>query len=218
MIKLARPITLTSDSSKNAFKYYTYNGKKYPRMTNVLDVIAKPEFYRWYAKEGYDECQNIINKRASFGTRVHAEFEKILLGKDAWVDSDEMRATVESFIKWKKKFNVSPKSDKHLEIRLYSDTLGVAGTADFVGLYDGLAYLIDWKTSKAVYDNYLLQISGYLYIYEEQFGEELDGCGIVSFRDGHIRTKFLSRDEAYALIPIVKAAVTLYKWKFRWDK
>jgi len=194
-------------------------------MTRVLEVIAKPEFYRWYGTKGYDACKNIMNTRATFGTRVHSEIAKHLLCKQIWADSTEMRITLEDFASWSSNHKLTP---VHIEQTLYNDELGLAGTADFAGYisnvneFDGKAYvLLDWKTSKAVFKNYHLQAAGYAYMYEKQYGVELDGCGIVAFRDGKIHQKYFTRDEYMKRLPVLKAAIALYNWKFNegeWKK
>ena len=79
---------------------------------------------------------------------------------------------------------------------------------------DGKKILIDWKTSKRVYDNYFLQASAYLHAYEEMTGDFLDGARIISFRDGKISSSFIGRDRCLELFDVFKCARILYKWKY----
>ena len=150
--------------------HYYISGKQYPRMTRVLSVIAKPEFYRWYANNGYQHCQHIMNTRAAFGTRVHKEIQNYLEGKPVWVDNEEMRQSLLAFGNWSKKHQLVPLS---LEETLHCDDLRIAGTADYVGLFTStrtkpwgkkkkVRILLDWKTSKSVFKNYHLQVAGYM--------------------------------------------------------
>ena len=140
-----------------------------------------------------------------------------------------MKETMQSFYKWHIKHKLRPIS---LEATLHNDDLGLAGTADYVGHFtpsrakpwgkgNEVKILLDWKTSKAVFDNYHLQVAGYMFMYEQQHGVRLDGCGVVSFRDGAIHQKFFTRDEAMDMIPVLRGAIELYNWKFNegnWKK
>jgi len=192
---------------------YDIEGKQYPRMTRVIDIISKPEFYRWYAKNGYEKCESIKTDRAAFGTRVHQEIQNILENKDVWYDNEEMRVSLALFKDWKEEHKLEPVA---LELTLHNDLLGIAGTCDYVGKIDDRLMLLDWKTSKQVYDTHKLQVAGYTYMYEQATGKELDGCGIIAIRDGKIREKYLDRLEINALLPVLLAASIAYRWKFRY--
>ena len=224
-------MTLESNISVSESEY-TIGGRKYPRMTRVLDVIAKPEFYRWYAKNGYSYCQNYMNDRAAFGTRCHSEFEHVLKGMDVWCDNDEMEETVRAFDVYRRQHEIEPfvvEGQPALEVQLHNDELGVAGTCDFAGWCDGNRYILDWKTSKAVYDNYLLQVSGYLYMYEQKYDTVMDGAGVIAVHvygekddlRAKIKTKFISREECMKHLEVFKAAVQIYNWKYNkgaWER
>ena len=191
---------------------YKRGDKTYVRVTRVLDVIAKPEFYRWYAKVGYKEAIRIRDDRAAFGSRMHKEFQNWLEDKNVWIDDSEMQVSFDLFKKWCDEHNVKP---LELEMRLFNDELETAGTCDFIGWMDNKLVVLDWKTSKRVYDNYKLQVAVYLYMYEELSGKFMsDGAGIVCFRDGKIVEKYMSRDECIELVDVFRAARCLYRWKY----
>ena len=59
--------------------------------------------------------------------------------------------------------------------RLFSKHLGLAGTVDCVGIWDGKLSIIDWKTSKKYKkkewcENYFMQASAYAIMWEERTG------------------------------------------------
>ena len=199
---------MTIEVTKNTYKK---DGKEYVRVTRVLDIIAKPEFYRWYAKYGWDYCIGVRDDRAAFGTRVHKEIQNWLEDKNIWVDNKDMGETMDLFKEWVGIHDVVPEK---LEFRLFNDDMGVAGTCDFFGKFDGKDMIIDWKTSKKVYDNYSLQVSAYLYMFEHQYKKRLDGAGIVCFRDGKIVEKYFSRDECNELVKVFRNAREVYRWKY----
>jgi len=191
--------------------HYLIDGKKYVRVTRILDVIAKPEFYRWYGKHGYKKCKDIMNDRAAFGTRVHKEIFNHLSGEEVWTDNKEMKDTMDIFTSWAGEHNLDP---LFLEHHIKNDEYMYAGTSDFIGFCDGKKMLLDWKTSKALYDNFYLQVAAYLYAFEKETGTELDGAGILGIRNGVVLFDKISRDECMKLFDVFKAARRIYKWKY----
>jgi len=191
---------------------YHKQGKSYIRVTRVLDIIAKPEFYRWYAKHGYAHCIKVRDDRAAFGSRMHKEFQNWLSDENVWIDDQEMQVSFDMFKEWVDLHKLKP---LELEYRLFNDELLVGGTCDFIGYMDDKFVLLDWKTSKRAYDNYKLQVAIYLFMYEQMTGDKvLGGAGIVCFRDGKIIEKYLSRDECMKLVEVFRAARILYRWKY----
>lgn len=193
---------------------YTIKGKRYPRVTRILDIIAKPEFFRWYAKHGMEFCDRVRDDRAVFGTRLHKEIQNILEGREVFVDSGEMGVCIDNFRGWlggKSRF-----IPVVLEYNVFSDVLGCAGTLDCVARYEGFRFpwLFDWKSSKRVYDNYRLQVSVYLVMYESMTGRRLGGACIVCFTDKGVVEVCLSRGECYRLLEFFVAARMLYRWKY----
>lgn len=191
--------------------HYLIDGKKYVRVTRILDVIAKPEFYRWYGKHGYKKCQQIMTTRAGFGTRVHKEIYNYLSGEDIWIDNEEMKQTMEIFTEWAEEHKLDPLL---LEHHIKNEEYMYAGTSDFIGFCDGKKLLLDWKTSKAIYDNFYLQLAAYFYAYERESGVELDGAGILGIRDGKVLFDKIDREKCLELFDVFKAARRIYKWKY----
>lgn len=211
-------MTLQSKQIKSEKDSYVIGNQKYPRMTRVLDIISKPEFYRWYAKNGYDACQRVMNDRAAYGTRFHTEMEHLIKDEEVWYDNDEMKEALELANAWVKEHNLKT---IRTEETIYDKNLGLAGTADFQGLISNISVfnkddakvLLDWKTSKRVYDTYELQVAGYMYMAEKLHDTKFDGCGVVCFRDGKIHEKYWTREEALKKLPILMAATICFRWK-----
>jgi CRISPR/Cas system-associated exonuclease Cas4 (RecB family) len=193
---------------------YIINGKEYVRVTKVLDIIATPEFYRWFGKHGYDKCKSIMETRAAFGTRVHKEIQNYLEGKEVWVDNDEMRRTIALFSAWAGGHSLCP---LHLECSVKSDVFMFAGTVDYIGDFDSVKTLIDWKTSKRIYDNMYLQAAAYWFAYEEMFPDEprIEQARIIGFRDGKISSVKFNRKRAEELFEVFKCARKIYEWKYK---
>jgi hypothetical protein len=217
-------MTLESKQIKSEKDAYKIGNQKYPRMTHVLDIISKPEFYRWYSKHGYDKCQKIMNDRAAYGTRFHTEMENMITGKEVWYDNDEMKIALEMARDWVSEHKIDT---IRTEETLYDDFLQLAGTADAqvyaenIPKFDNkrVKLLLDWKTSKRVYDSYELQVAGYMYMAEKIHDTTFDGCGVVAFRDGKVHEKYWTREEALKKLPILISAIICFRWKFgyKWD-
>jgi len=189
---------------------YEIDGKEYVRVTRVLDIIAKPEFYRWYAKHGYEWCTNYRDDRAAFGTRVHKEIQNYLEDKNVWIDNKEMGEVFDVFKSWYDMHELEP---CFLEKHLVCDDVMAAGTCDYVGMFDGKASVLDWKTSKKVYDNYPIQVATYLVMYEKMTGEKADQAGVICFTKDGVVEKYFDREECYELFEVFKHARALYRWK-----
>jgi len=190
---------------------YEINGKHYVRVTRCLDIIAKPEFYRWFGKHGYEWCTSYRDDRAAFGTRVHKEIQNFLEDKNVWLDNNEMSQVFEYFKEWYGKHELIP---TFLEKHLVSDSLMAAGTCDFIGYMDGKLMVLDWKTSKKVYDNYPVQVATYLWMYEQMTGSVVDGAGIICFKKDGVVERYMSRDECLELVDVFRHARALYRWKY----
>lgn len=194
--------------------HYVIDGLKYIRVTRILDVIARPEFYRWYANKGFAFCEGVKKNRAAFGTRVHKEICNYLNGEEVAVDNEEMWVSLFMFRDWALGHHLEMSQS---ELHVKDDEFMYAGTCDFVGrcLVDGKIrnLLIDWKTSKRISDYHKLQISAYLHAYEEMYDKRLDGAGILLIRDGKTKFKYLSHFECEEEFPFFCAARKLYEWK-----
>jgi len=190
---------------------YVKDGKSYIRVTKVLDVIAKPEFYRWFAKHGYEYCTKHRDNRAAFGTRLHSEIKTFLTGDVPYLESEEMQIYFDSFKDWYGSHVVMP---DHLEFNLLNDNLMSGGTADFIGIIDGKNVVADWKTGQRIYDTHSLQVAAYVYMYEQMFDIKLDGACICLFNNHGWKQKFISRSECKHLLSVFRAARKLYRWKF----
>ena len=155
--------------SRRKFKqerdFYLIDGKRYVRVTRVLDVIAKPEFYRWYAKHGYRGAKSIMEDRAAFGTRVHKEIFNYLSGNEVWIDNEEMLESLRLFIGWAEEHSLEP---LELEVTVKDDDYMFAGTVDFVGRCGGktlvllrtfLAHKIDHNVHALTHFHHLFQYS-----------------------------------------------------------
>lgn len=142
------------------------------------------DFYQIYAGDLEEAKTAYAKKRddaAQKGTNTHAlveEWIKLCIEKNSgWVmDTVEPRfEPIDSFITWASEQNVQFIAS---EEKLYSESLFVAGTADFIFEKDGKRYIGDIKTYKKIWDRTpFYQCAGYALMFEEM------GLTTLSIRD-----------------------------------
>ena len=204
--------------------YYLVNGKKYWRVTRVKSIINQPGLNLWRARVGDKESRRIMKVRSEYGSRFHKLAELLVQDKPISGDySEEMKADIESFIKFKTNCVVETEA---VEQKLISNILGVAGTADIIMRYKSCNRFLkkkteskfdkpslvigDWKTATAIFDEYWLQIAAYAFIFEELTGVEVDGGVIAQFRDGKIHVEEKTKEELKCYFEAFKNCIELF--------
>lgn len=168
----------------------------YMSVTEVLDFIRKPGLEYWFKHHTPQECDEISSTAKQVGTQIHAVIEAFVLNKPcefSVYNIKSVASAIESFKKFSrevvKDFSVS-------EMKLKSDKYQLNGTIDCIkyskeyilGEEKELATIIDWKTGECkekekppIYEQYLLQVSAYAQLFEENFPEKkVIGAHVVS--------------------------------------
>ena len=171
----------------NTPRYYDIGGNKYPSVTSVCGVIAKPALYGWYGKHGTKTCQQLLDESAQIGTALHSSIQQYY--DHALTKSTSPAKSTSSAKRFKlpplcktawsnfRAFNRQyPLRPLFLEYVVYSDLFKYAGCLDGLFEYfpDGpkrkpKTILIDWKTSGSIYPEYALQVEAYGVAAAQQF-------------------------------------------------
>lgn len=123
-----------------------------------------------YIESARKNFRSVSKAAMDTGSRIHDAVEQYFkTGKEPFKPSDQVMSGFLAFLEWKDAHKVEPIS---LEHTVYG--YDWAGTLDFYGLFDGRKYVIDWKSSKGVYDEMRYQVSGY----RSAVGD-CEGCGIL---------------------------------------
>lgn len=182
---------------------YELNGVTYPSVTTILGQLDKPALKNWAAncavefiEEHIDEIQNprgphtiadilgrartaftaVSSAAKSIGTEVHRMIEEyIMTGKDPKQTSEAAANSFLGFLEWESKNNVRWLAS---EITLFHEHIGYAGTADARAVINDHEYIIDFKTSKSIYDEYRIQLAAYKAAAEAS-GIETPSIGII---------------------------------------
>jgi len=164
-------VNTTEADIKNGKRIHTQykdaEGKKVPGVTTVLNsVLAKPALIKWAYGLGVKgiDMDGYRDALADVGTLAHRMILDHLRGDKtdtANCPKDQVDLAENCFIKyleWEKAHKVEPII---VEEPLVSAIHGYGGTPDFYGRIDGVFTLMDFKTGKAIYDDFWYQIGGY---------------------------------------------------------
>lgn len=180
--------------------YRLPDGSKVPSVTTVLGWVKKDSLVEWRKKVGEDVANKIATSAANRGTKVHAVCEDYLHNKEIVVkDLDVLTYDMFSSIK-----DEVDHIDNVLgiELQLFSEHLGLAGTVDVIADYKGKRSIIDFKTStkpKRIewIDNYFMQTAIYAVMYEERTGTPVNNLVIIIAVEGTDRQVFVQRRDQW---------------------
>ena len=164
------------------------------------------------------------------GTLVHARIEaetRRELGQDVAVPEvpeTDVDGTphpawnaYQSYLAWRKANEVQPVKVEH---RVYHEVLGFAGTCDLLAYVGDVLTIADYKTSKAVYGEYRLQIAAYRAAYLGMRDSGQDGSpvgGLILRFPKTAGDDFEAADVPWAeqesLMRVFLAAKTIWEWQ-----
>jgi CRISPR/Cas system-associated exonuclease Cas4 (RecB family) len=128
-------------------RYYNIGGenKKLVSITSVISHYNKEKFAKWRKRVGEEEANRVTKRATSRGTDTHTLIENYLLNEEL----PEVQPISEMLFKLAKPTLNRINNIHCLESSLYSEVLGVAGSVDTIGEFDGELSVIDYKTSKS---------------------------------------------------------------------
>ncbi len=167
---------------------YVIEGAEYPSVTTILGLLDKSDALIGWAtkcmqdyiltkKDEYEDFETLIKEaRYKFreasqdamdvGSEVHRLIEEYIKdGKDPIGKMDErVENGFLAFLEWEKQYKPEWLAS---EKKVYSIEYGYAGTIDAIARINNKIYVIDFKSSKAIYDEYEFQLAAYLYAENE---------------------------------------------------
>lgn len=204
---IVRPFVESMNSDEGHF-YKTEAGKIYPSITTVLKLLDTKEWYPfWVAKVARDEgiteaqaeirCEEIGAGSIKVGNRIHELAEKWLNNITKFDNTDEeYEVDIEKLFDVLADHLVDHVDNIHgTEIKLYSDLLELAGTADCVAEYDEELCIIDFKNSRKPKTksqcnskDYFIQLCAYGKMWEFCTGQKIKyGVILVISWDGKLK-------------------------------
>lgn len=156
--------------------YHTKDGERVPSVTTILGRFKEAGgLIHWAWQLGIDgkDYREVRDAAANAGTMAHEAVE-------AWVKGDpyEFKGEEETCARAQKSFGAflewadrsQLRVDKQ-EVPLVSEKHRFGGTFDAI-LIRGHRAMGDWKTSNAIYPEYLVQVAAYGLLWEENFPDE----------------------------------------------
>lgn len=176
--------------------YKLANGKRAVSVTTITGRMdSKESLIHWAWKEGSEgrDYRESRDSAASVGTAVHDAIEEFAVaGSVAEPDFAQLadpdhrhQATLayRAFAEWHGR---ECPAIRIAEFPIVNERLGVAGTIDALGWIGGKWTLIDWKTSNGIYNGHVVQVGGYVTLWNEARPEmPIEQCAILRFgKDG----------------------------------
>lgn len=170
------PKTLKQINENGQRLYVTENGEKYPSVTTALGALNRKKIWEWRQRVGSEAANKISTQASRAGTAVHHIAEDYILGQ---MKEDANPIALNTFR------TIQPHLDKNVdevygvELRMYSDVLKTAGTADLICRYAGKNTILDFKTSKRwkkkdEITSYFMQGAAYAQMVEEHYDMNID--------------------------------------------
>jgi len=163
--------------------YKTTDGQRVPGATTITNLLNKPYLIKWANNLGLEgiDSDKYRDAAAEIGTLAHAMIQCHLTGEEldesnySPVDIDHASNAVIKYFDWEEQHEVKP---IFCEMPLVSDTDRYGGTVDCYCELDGVPTLLDFKTGKAIYDEYFVQLAAYKELLV-QHGYPVDQCRIL---------------------------------------
>ncbi len=177
-------------------------------------------FYKWLADKGWDEAEAIKSAAGDKGSRVHHAIVDLIDGQTVHMDAKyaagdepaqelslEEYDCLRTFSDW---WATCEPETLAREVTVFNAEHNYAGTVDWVGVFHkppkGLStgpWLLDWKTSKDVWPEHELQVSGYAHSdWVRDFGPSHRLLGDLSWHLGILQVGYRRNKAGWKLTPV----------------
>jgi DNA integrity scanning protein DisA with diadenylate cyclase activity len=178
------------DNYRNTDEYYKDGDKAVPRVSEILKFCSDQEgLINWAASIGYGKMKAVREKATTVGTRVHNMIEHyVTTGQDADMPplrfdyEQEVITSYENFKQWLSAVQSRYGTVETIAIEKVLTCPWYGGTTDWIVKINGANYIADFKTSKKIDTNYLVQAAAYMWIINNGYAPDLphiDGIGII---------------------------------------
>ena len=201
------------------------DGTKVPGATTICSLLDKPFLVKWankLGKQGIDVTEYTANT-ALLGTLIHSIIESHITQEPIdltnYKEKDINIAEhifYNNYIPWEKEHNVEL---IFCEKVLVSEIYRFGGIIDFYCKLDGKYTVVDFKTSKSISDEHILQVSSYIQLLKEN-GYEVEQLLILNVKkekDSNLEEKLLQPDETENYWNLFKLLIDVYYAKKKLD-
>jgi len=150
---------------------YEIEGLWLPRVTSILEVVAKPGLLHYYAQQkNFYAAQESMRNAAINGSMIHDACEAILQGDHPDIDK-RIQHSVQNFVKWKEQHKVKVLGVEQKIIDC--DENFYIGTMDILAEIGGKIGVLDIKTGSGIWNEYGLQTAAYMAGYNKLAGKNM---------------------------------------------
>ena len=163
--------------------YKLQDGTIVPGVTTILGILNKPALIKWANNLGLQgiDSTKYVDEKAAIGTLAHKMIADYLRGEEtdtseySKVQIDQAENATLSFFEWEKTHPIEPAL---IESPLVSEEYQFGGTIDCLARITGEACLVDFKTSKGIFPEMMIQVAAYQRLLKEN-GWEVDKAYIL---------------------------------------
>lgn len=184
----------------NGKRYYVLpDGQKFRSVTTVLnEKFPKTGLMEWRKRVGEAEANKIMVQSSRRGTAVHKVCEKYVLNEDDYA-AGVMPSHLCAFRDIQKLLDEHVDNVLGVELPLYSVALRTAGRCDLIADYNGIASIIDYKTSKKEkkeewIENYFIQATCYSMMFEWMYKIAIPQIVLMIAVDDDIKAQLFVKD------------------------
>lgn len=163
---------------------YESNGKKLPSVTTIISALGSDYILKWANSLGFRHLkyEDELNKYAERGSLIHdllrGEVDPSYIPEIIYKDDIQRIEILGYLTKFRNFLSLYNYETLFCEKTFMSETLGYAGTIDWLANINNYLMLNDFKTSKMVKFTHLLQLGGYNNLLKEN-GIYVDGASII---------------------------------------
>ena len=200
--------------------YKNKKGERLPSVTTILGRFKESGgllYWAWNCGRDGISMNEVKEQACSAGTIAHQWIEDTIHGKQlspagpVSIDIvEKARNAYDQFLAWRVGFNVEV---THTELSLVSEEHQFGGTLDGVS-FNGKPAVLDWKTSNAIFPDYLYQCAAYAILLEENYGVKIDEAHILRVSKENAdfeHRRFAGLDDAKEVFKLFAKAYHLVK-------
>jgi len=191
------------DESNRSHMYILSSGKRLTSVTTMINQTISEEkklgLQNWKQKIGVSVADYIFSESAIIGIETH----KLNQNYINMIESNEKY----HLLSYAHHGNFIPYLDKitnvyGVESKLFSEKLGLAGTADLIAEYDGKLSIIDYKTKRSSQapewmTDYFIQITAYSVMWQELTNQKIEQLVILASSEQNTIQEFIGLPTEY---------------------
>ena len=159
--------------------YKNAAGKRVPGVTTIIGRFKESGALLWWAFDQgkaaeRGEIGNLYDKRdeaAESGTLAHSMVEAHIRNEPQptgeGISESTFKEALNAYEAYRQWESMTKLEIVEQEIQMVSEKYQFGGCPDAIGTIDGKLSLVDWKTSKSVYVDFMVQVAAYAILWEE---------------------------------------------------